>query len=378
MAEKSDVSKWATVPAAGAVAAVVCLAFYLIGRSFAVPGPTDFWRIVATPLAQCLVGAGAVAAALLALHNGSKIRAQDREHHRQTMVRDRETNLLDRYTTAAKQLGDDQSTIREAGVHALAALADDWLRHGAEGWTLGADPNTDVANAHSQARACIHLLCSYLRANHREEDNADTSFGVAEEAVRDSIVGVLRDRISTWRLSEDFWIGVDEIRESDRFRIDLSQAILSHTNWEGADLRNSILTRTILRSANLDKANFEDARLPLADLERAKFSHANFSHANLRGVNMCFSRATSAKFGSADARNARFKGAKIFLSTFDETDLRGAELEDAVAVGAWSFSKGTVFSDTTTWPHGLDRPQVTMLHDEALRIFRGFDQNSDD
>ncbi len=370
MAEKSEVSKWATVPAAGAVAAVVCAAFYLIGRGFAVPGPTDFWRVVATPLAQSLVGAGAITAALLALHNGSKTRAQDREHHRQTMVRDRETNLLDRYTTAAKQLGDDQSTIREAGVHALAALADDWLRHGADTWNQFDTTNADVANAYSQARVCIHLLCSYLRANHRVkiqigdfncEDKPAVPFDTAEQAVRSSIVGTLRERISEWRTVESEWINAGVIREANQFVIDLSRAILHRTDWEGADLRNAILVKTDLHFADMANVDLEGARLPQANLQKTNIVNANLSYTDLERSNLSGAVLVKANLSHAVATKAKFAGAFLSGTNFTDTDLRGAELDGAHLTAEAIFSQGTVVSASTTWTQGFRPKSVTFL-----------------
>ncbi|GAA4995748.1 hypothetical protein GCM10023335_05120 [Streptomyces siamensis] len=52
------------------------------------------------------------------------------------------SQLADRYTTAAEQLGHDQAAVRLAGVYALARLADDW---------------------EEQRQVCIDVLCAYLR-----------------------------------------------------------------------------------------------------------------------------------------------------------------------------------------------------------------------
>ncbi|MET7695698.1 hypothetical protein ABZT06_48915 [Streptomyces sp. NPDC005483] len=52
------------------------------------------------------------------------------------------TQLADRYTTAAEQLGHGQPAVRLAGVYAMARLADDWPE---------------------QRQVCIDVLCAYLR-----------------------------------------------------------------------------------------------------------------------------------------------------------------------------------------------------------------------
>ena len=55
--------------------------------------------------------------------------------------------LRDRFTTAAGQLGHDADPVRLAGVYAMAALADDWLRRD---------------NQH-EAQVCVDVLCGYVR-----------------------------------------------------------------------------------------------------------------------------------------------------------------------------------------------------------------------
>lgn len=357
MAKKSDVSKWVSVPSWMAVGGIAGGGIFLWGRSFAVPNSTEFWGLAAQPLAQSVVGAGAITAALLALHNGSKTRDLDRLHHQQTMDRDRETNLRERYTTAAQQLGDEQSTIREAGVHALAALADDWLRHGADIWKRSTEPNTDLANAHSEARVCIHLLCSYLRANHRQTEVSDIPFSTAEQAVRSSIVGVLRERTSEWRRVGDQWIEKGAIRETDHFVIDLSRAMLAKTDWKGADLRNAIMVQTILTFADLGSVNFAGARLPQAELANSNLTNADFSRADLEGANLTLVLGGKTNFSGAIVRKATFEGAILIHADFAATDLRGAKLEHAGGVGQSIFSKETLMSDSTTWPLGA-RPSI--------------------
>lgn len=52
------------------------------------------------------------------------------------------SQLADRYTTAAEQLGHQQAAVRLAGVYALARLADDW---------------------EEQRQVCIDVLCACLR-----------------------------------------------------------------------------------------------------------------------------------------------------------------------------------------------------------------------
>lgn len=159
--EPGDQSRRTGWRAAGIPAALTSgggLIGYLIGRSVEVPLPSAFWDLAAQPLATAAAGAGAITAGYLALHNGSKTRALDAQHHTDTMNRDRVADFRSRYTTAAQQIGNtDSAAIREAGIYAISALVDDWLRYG--------EDSDQRALSHTQARACVNLLCSYLRAN---------------------------------------------------------------------------------------------------------------------------------------------------------------------------------------------------------------------
>ncbi|WP_194817892.1 hypothetical protein [Nocardia sp. XZ_19_385] len=93
------------------------------------------------PLATMLAGAGALGAGALAYLNGQRTRALDaahhqadtdreREWHRDDSHRARESALRDRYTAVAAQIAHESAAIRQAGVYALTALADDWHSFG--------------------------------------------------------------------------------------------------------------------------------------------------------------------------------------------------------------------------------------------------------
>jgi hypothetical protein len=83
------------------------------------------------------------------------------------------SQLADRYTTAAEQLGHDQAAVRLAGVYALARLADDWTE---------------------QRQVCIDVLCAYLRMPY-EPDPTATGHKEGERDVRQTIIRVIRDHL---------------------------------------------------------------------------------------------------------------------------------------------------------------------------------------
>ena len=58
----------------------------------------------------------------------AKITAQAYELDQARAQREEVDRLRDRYTSISGQLGDDAAPVRLAGVYAMAALADDWLK----------------------------------------------------------------------------------------------------------------------------------------------------------------------------------------------------------------------------------------------------------
>lgn len=314
---------------------------YLVGRSVAVPMSSEFWDLAAQPLATTAAGAGAITAGYLALHNGAKTRALDARHHSDTMERTRDSDLRDRYTTAAKQLGDENSAIREAGAYAIAALAEDWLRYG--------DVLEQPALAHSQARACINLLCSYLRANRRalpgwEEDSETVNGFEREEAsVRDSIIGVIRENSGRWMSIQMEWIRLGRIPSNTRIKLDLS----------GARLRKADLTGSMLGLSNLEKTDLEEANLTAANLTRSNLTGAKLSSARLNLAVLKVMNLTQTDFREADLTQAVLVDANL-----DRTDFRGAQLDSTNLSESWSthttvLDDSTMYSERTVWPLDL-------------------------
>ncbi|MFF3877120.1 hypothetical protein [Streptomyces sp. NPDC001978] len=83
------------------------------------------------------------------------------------------SQLAERYTTAAEQLGHDQAAVRLAGVYALARLADDW---------------------EEQRQVCIDVLCAYLRMPY-EPDPTAPEHKSGEREVRQTIIRVIHDHL---------------------------------------------------------------------------------------------------------------------------------------------------------------------------------------
>ncbi|MFI6292800.1 hypothetical protein ACIBEJ_14515 [Nonomuraea sp. NPDC050790] len=108
------------------------------------------------------------------------------EHGKEGRERDRVLN--ERFGSAATQIGDDQPTVQLAGIHAMAALADD---------------------RPEQRQTCINVLCGFLRMPYQPDPGPDApaaeQIGYAQRRnVRHTAIEVIRDHLSP-AASGPFW-----------------------------------------------------------------------------------------------------------------------------------------------------------------------------
>ncbi|MFE8978550.1 pentapeptide repeat-containing protein [Streptomyces cyaneofuscatus] len=94
------------------------------------------------------------------------------------------TQLTERYTKAAEQLGHEQAAVRLAGVYAMARLADDWPE---------------------QRQVCVDVLCAYLRMPYETETTAP-AFRHGEREVRLTIIRTIRDHLQ-YPTTTNTWCG---------------------------------------------------------------------------------------------------------------------------------------------------------------------------
>ncbi|MCA1008987.1 pentapeptide repeat-containing protein [Rhodococcus hoagii] len=329
--------------------AATAMGGYLAGRAFAIPGSSEFWDIAAQPVATAFAGIGAIAAGALAFANGHRTRLQDARHHAESSERDREAGLRVRYTESAKQLADENPAIREAGVYAVAALADDWHRFGAR--------TSQRELGDSEQQVCVNLLCSYLRAN-RHQDAAEARSEQAERqegAVRSTVVSVLRLRLNRWR-------------EQGVATLDLAGADLRGENLEGLDFSKANLTKADLSNANLLSADLSGALLSNANLFDATLIAANLCGASMHGVRGCRASFSAAQMRAAYIVEANLEDAELirvdltaahvirsnlshanlFEANLDQCNLWGVDLTKTGVTPAQLDSANWADLDTTT------------------------------
>ncbi|WP_280497617.1 pentapeptide repeat-containing protein [Nocardia asiatica] len=302
------------------------------------------------PLATLLAGAGALSAGILAYVNGERSRGsskvqheerldsererhridldRERERHREDSRHTKESALRDRYTAIATQIAHDSAAIRQAGVYALAALADDWHAFGED----------------DERQVCINLLQWYLRVPFPEGNDPEKP-DLSEREIRQTIVALLAGRSRRRPEDPKSWaatlIGLDQVSLPNCYFLGFNfhQFDLSLANLRGAVLAGANLTQAYLGFADLTGADLTGARLTEAYLTDAKLVDTNLTRANLVRANLTNSRLPSAKLPRADLTRANLtsadlSGANLAKAKVTTADLTGADLTGADLTGA--------------------------------------------
>ena len=160
--------------------------------------------------------------------------------------------------------------------------------------------------------------------------------------------------------------------EADLTRVDLAGADLRGANLEGANLR-----RANLGSANLQGAVIKDTTFASSDLRNAVLREtdmgppvvlfaADLRGADLRGARLgchdCSAVTTimHANLKGADLRGTQFGRSDIDDSSFEEADLRGANL--AATRGPPASLRGALYDRDTRLPEGIDPERWEMIY----------------
>ncbi|MEU0031747.1 pentapeptide repeat-containing protein [Streptomyces sp. NPDC006335] len=225
------------------------------------------------------------------------------------------TQLADRYTTAAEQLGHDQPAVRLAGVYAMARLADDWPE---------------------QRQVCIDVLCAYLRMPY-EPDPAAAGAVKGEREVRLTIIRTIRDHLRN-PAAPTTWCGCD---------LDFTGAV-----FDGGDFRGAVFSGGVVDFSQATFSggvvNFIGATVSggRVEFDGATFSGGvvDFSHATFSGGRVHFVRGRFSG-GAVYFIRATFSGGVVdfIIATFSD---RG------VAFGGATFSGGTVHFSRSSFSGG--------------------------
>ncbi|MGW5218772.1 pentapeptide repeat-containing protein [Nocardia sp. NPDC004085] len=276
------------------------------------------------PLATLLAGAGALAAGMLAYINGQRSReltevhhqadmARERERHRDDTRRAQESSLRDRYTAIAAQIAHDSAAIRQAGVYALTALADDWHAFGED----------------EERQVCINLLQWYLRVPFPQVTDSGGP-DLSELEIRQTIIDILTQRRGRPADDPKTWTSTS----ISLHKASLPNSVLGHLqapalNLSGADLNRADLNRADLTGANLIGTDLAGANLYAADLAGAKLNRAKLSGANMNLTKLSGAYLHDANLSGADLTDADLTDANLIHANLMRANLFDAKLSGA-------------------------------------------------
>jgi hypothetical protein len=110
-------------------------------------------------------------------------------------------------------------------------------------------------------------------------------------------------------------------KDPEGHQANLCGAKLSHSNFQGANLKSAVFQMAMLAGANFTGANLNDTKLQGANLSGANFSQADLTKAGLDDAML--HRAT---FQNADLLGASLRHAMLYQAKFqgvDLTDVKG-------------------------------------------------------
>ena len=216
-----------------------------------------------------------------------------------------------------EHLGNDKSSVRQGGAHALfhLALEDEKLR-------------ASIAD----------VLCAHIWETTGDKDYQEQNKDKPSAEMQSLLRLLFTTEIVDERRVGRFWEGITPDLNGGYFRgvelegarfqgaklnsAQFQEASLGEANFRGASLREAQF-----QGADLDRAQFQWASLEKAQFHRASLVEAQFHRASL--VEAQFQRASlvEAQFQRASLRRAQFQGALLEAAQFQRASLAGAQFQ---------------------------------------------------
>ena len=223
--------------------------------------------------------------------------------------------LNDRYQRGAQLLGNDDLSVRMAGIYSLQRLAEDSDQYDLQ---------------------VMQVFCAFVR-NHTEDD---------ESVSRRSERIIRLDKV----ISEDVQTALAAVRKRcqleqsqfklPKFTVDLSGAILngcdlskmdlSGANLYGAQLNNCDLSESSLSGADVGRANFHNAYLNKSILSGATFWRTDLSDISGDMIDISHTNIQHSSFSSASWTRPIFRRSQVMRTDFSKTSLKDADISGTV------------------------------------------------
>jgi uncharacterized protein YjbI with pentapeptide repeats len=126
-----------------------------------------------------------------------------------------------------------------------------------------------------------------------------------------------------------FWLGWGTTVSAEEAKLELIKPM----SYSNAELRGQIFANQDLRAADFANANMESADFSGADLRGTIFSASVMHNTNLKGANLQYAMMDQVDFTQASLENAILSEAILLRSTFNATNIKGADFTDAILDG---------------------------------------------
>jgi len=267
-----------------------------------------------------------------------------------------EGQIIERFTRAIDQLGNEKIEVRLGGIYALEKFSKKLKDNEEDDWPI------------------IDILTSYIRqnspANNKYTKNENM---ILKEYLKDpNEIHYIRDGMAPL-LSLDIQAILTVIKRyhfKGPSRLDLQRTYLRGANLQGANLCEANLYEADLEKANLNGANLYEANLVHAKLIRVCLQNADLRNAHLDYAILVTANLEKAFLGGANLQNAdlqqavimaELQNAYLYRTNLKNATLAGANLEGANLKGARNLSVDQLSNVKT-----LYNPTLTVTSDKSV------------
>ncbi|MEO0947309.1 MAG: pentapeptide repeat-containing protein [Cyanobacteria bacterium J06641_5] len=106
------------------------------------------------------------------------------------------------------------------------------------------------------------------------------------------------------------------------------------SSYSNAELPDRDFSGKVLQMTEFSNTNLRRSKFKAADLRGAVMSASSLRDADLTGANLAYALAERVDFGGANLSDTIWTEAVLLFSTFENTEIAGADFTDAILDGA--------------------------------------------
>lgn len=260
-----------------------------------------------------------------------------------------EGQIIERFTRALDQLGDEKIEIRLGGIYALEKFSKKLNDNEDDDW-----PIIDILTAYIRKNSPVNneyvkneniIIKQYLKEPneiHFIKEGTAPALSLDIQAILTVIKRYQFKGPSRLDLQKTYLRGAD-LQGANLCEVNLYEADLEKANLNGADLKEANLVhakliRACLQNADLRNANLDYAILVAANLEKVFLEGANLQNADLQQA-VIMAELKNAYLYRTNLKNATLAGANLEGANLYEANLEGANLYEARNLSLEQLSK---------------------------------------